>query len=124
MFVIIAKGYADTPVDRLPELSYDIGEAFLPREDTPCYVTVSAADKFGNSVSVTTNRSGEGLFERMPDGSYRQLAGTLQYRLPDSETGVRSMLRRKWVQAYTMDYYMYMAWLDIEACEAEEYYAD
>lgn len=124
MFVILADGYDTTPRDEYPKLSFDLSDWECPRAERPCFVTVSAWDAYGNQVEVTVNRSGEGLFERWADGTWHQIAGTLQYGLPRSHDGIVHMLTRMWRQHYTMDYYMYMAWLDIEALEAEEYYAD
>lgn len=57
------------------------------------YCEITATD--GRSTArIITNKAGEGLFVRMKDGTYRQVAGTMQYRLPSSKGAIRRQLAK------------------------------
>lgn len=56
------------------------------------------ARKDGREACIITNNSGEGRWGRFtgPSGvEYRQVAGTMQYRLPDTDKAICAQLRRK-----------------------------
>lgn len=56
------------------------------------------ARKDGREASIITNNSGEGRWVSFtgPSGvEYRQVAGTLQYRLPDTDKAICAKLRRE-----------------------------
>lgn len=58
------------------------------------YCEITATDERGNTARIITNRVGEGLFIRMKDGTYHQVKGTLQYRLPGSKSAIRRQLAK------------------------------
>lgn len=90
-----AKGYEMYKL----KLHYDLSEMDNLNDGCGGYITVRAWDDDGHEVSITTNRAGEGLFEKEhgPFGySMRQVAGTLQFNLPESEGKVRQMLAKRY----------------------------
>ena len=44
-------------------LHYDLTEINLPIDERPMYPTVRATDDEGHTVSITTNKYGEGKFD-------------------------------------------------------------
>ena len=72
-------------------LSYDLSQLGRIGDGTGRFVTVSATDHEGHTVSITVNNSGQGKFHRVESGgsvSYDQDLGTLQYSLPDTDEEV------------------------------------
>lgn len=63
------------------------------------YITVSCTDESGRTASITTNRSGEGLF-RWTGDHWQQLLGTCQYHLPHTAGGIRRRLRGVYAMIY------------------------
>lgn len=56
------------------------------------------ARKDGREASIITNHEGEGRWTtyRGPSGvEYRQIAGTMQYQLPDTDKAICAQLRRE-----------------------------
>ncbi len=106
---VIFNGYGDEIArsEDMPDLAFDLSgldELDKPRGERDPWPTISAVDPYGNAVSVTTNRDGEGLFERLPDGGgYQQLAGTLQYHMPRSESSAQYALRRRYLDMFVRD---------------------
>ena len=79
---------------------YDLSEWEERESSLGSYITVRAWDDDGNEVSITTNRSCEGLFHwvwEIPgtSGHWAQDAGTLQYRLPSTAGGIRKHLAHR-----------------------------
>lgn len=80
-------------------LHYDLTEINLPIEERPMYPTVRATDDEGNTVSITTNKYGEGRFNvvETPFGTeYKQTRGTLQYMLPATDAGIKRRLKKEY----------------------------
>lgn len=109
-FVITNLNAAGVPVEAarvecLPKLTYDLSELTEPYETRAAYPTITATDPYGNVVSITTNRAGEGRFKRIetPFGpEYRQTAGTLR-ALPGSDAAVKRMLCEIYRDTYVWD---------------------
>ena len=69
-----------------------------PAADRPAYLEFTASDG-RNGVRIITNRYGEGRWA--PDrGAYRQVAGTGQYRLPDTREKLKAELEAMWADRY------------------------
>lgn len=122
MFIILdSNDKVVARVDKLPDLTYDLSglaELDKPRDERAPWPTISAVDTYGNRVSITTNRYGEGLFERLhltSGDEYRQVSGTLQYRMPCNESRARYALKRRWLNRYVLDEHMFDA-----ICQANE----
>ena len=80
-------------------LMYDISEWEERADAISSYITVRAWDEDGHEVSITTNRSGEGIFRKVwdiPGASchYAQVAGTLQFHLGRTPQAVKTKLRK------------------------------
>ena len=78
-------------------LTYDLSQLDRIGDGTGRYVTVSATDSEGHTVSITVNNAGQGRFHRVETRSsawYEQDLGTLQYSLPDTDRGIISQLDR------------------------------
>lgn len=76
-------------------LNYDLTEINLPIDERPMYPTVRATDDEGHTVSITTNKYGEGKFNIVETSfgtEYKQTRGTLQYKLPDTDAGIKRRL--------------------------------
>lgn len=65
----------------------------LSTSDCPERVEFSVSDGTATLVFYT-NRQGEGLFTRHGN-DYAQCLGTCQFRLPQTKSGTRRMLRRR-----------------------------
>ena len=78
-------------------LKYNLTELHKPVEQRGSYLTVSATDENGKTVEIVSNRDGWGEFKRTK-GGYLQVQGTTQFSLPVSDSGVRSLLRRRYFE--------------------------
>lgn len=68
----------------------------LGTSDCPELVEFSVSDGI-DTLTFYTNRSGEGLFVK--HGTYyRQCLGTCQFRLPQTKSGTRRMLKRRFYE--------------------------
>lgn len=59
-----------------------------------------SAEKDGKQVEIITNNDGEGLWEEIETGTgydLVQIAGTMQYRLPTTDSGICRQLRKMWI---------------------------
>lgn len=72
--------------------NYDL----LNTPDSPELVEFSVSDGI-DTLTFYTNRRGEGLFAKHGNG-YRQCLGTCQFRLPQTKSGTRRMLKRKFYE--------------------------
>lgn len=84
------------------KLKYNLTELHKPVEQRGSYLTVSATDENGKTVEIVSNRNGWGEFKRTKDG-YLQVQGTTQFSLPVSDSGVRSLLRRRYFEQLDAD---------------------
>lgn len=65
----------------------------LGTSDCPNLVEFSVSDGI-DTLTFYTNKQGEGLFTKHGN-DYRQCLGTCQFRLPQTKSGARKMLKRK-----------------------------
>lgn len=86
-------------------LRYDLSGATEPDspDDRSGFITIyawcpSRGEGKYDGVSITTNGYGEGRFVERDDGTWNQTAGTLQYHLPATESGMRRELRRLYLE--------------------------
>ena len=80
-------------------LHYDLTEINLPIDERPMYPTVRATDDEGHTVSITTNKYGEGKFNIVETSfgtEYKQTCGTLQYKLPATDAGIKRRLNEEY----------------------------
>lgn len=80
-------------------LHYDLTEINLPIDERPMYPTVRATDDEGHTVSITTNKYGEGKFNIVETSfgtEYKQTRGTLQYKLPATDAGIKRRLNEEY----------------------------
>lgn len=84
------------------KLKYNLTELHKPVEQRGSYLTVSATDENGKTVEIVSNRNGWGEFKRTK-GGYLQVQGTTQFSLPVSDSGVRSLLRRRYFEQLDAD---------------------
>lgn len=78
--------------------NYDLSELENLNDGFGGFIELRAWDDDGHEVSIITNKSGEGFWEKIhtPFGvEYRQTMGTLQYRLPDTDGKIRQQLAAK-----------------------------
>lgn len=68
----------------------------LNTPDCPELVEFSDSDGI-DTLTFYTNRRGEGLFAKFGN-DYRQCLGTCQFRLPQTKSGTRKMLKRKFYE--------------------------
>lgn len=74
---------------------YDLSELEDLHDGFGGFIELRAWDDEGHEVSIITNKSGEGFWEKIytPFGvDYRQTMGTSQYRLPDTDGKIRQKL--------------------------------
>jgi hypothetical protein len=63
-------------------ITYDTREVEAPRDEVGSYRRFSVTDTdTGHELVYATNRAGEGLFHKLADGTFTQLAGTSQFEL-------------------------------------------
>lgn len=79
------------------KLKYNLTELHKPVEQRGSYLTVSATDENGKTVEIVSNRNGWGEFKRTKGGCL-QVQDTTQFSLPVSDSGVRSLLRRRYFE--------------------------
>ena len=68
----------------------------LSTSDCPERVEFSVSDGT-DTLTFYTNRQGEGLFTKHGNG-YSQRLGTCQFRLPQTKSGARRMLKRRFYE--------------------------
>ena len=94
--------------DEKSELHFDLSEWEDRADSLGTYVKVRAWDDDGHEVSIITNRSCEGEWIEVWSGgqlSYKQVSGTLQFRLGRSAKEIKHQLRRRYMEhaAYGWD---------------------
>lgn len=75
---------------------YGLDYCEMDREERPCYCNFVVKDAKTGEIIVDfyTNRSLEGAFVRLSDGTYRQTRGTCQFTMAGSKSAARYCLRR------------------------------
>lgn len=94
----------DGTTSDLSGLTFDLGnwEWFeSPEPERPDRLTFGVADGDGREYRIITNRYGEGKWVLDKDScEYVQVAGTCQYRLPDTREELRDELVRGWARKF------------------------
>ncbi len=74
------------------KLKYDLSEL---EANTSAYITISASDKYGRAVSITTTPKGGLFYWSETEKSYKQTLGTAQYKI-DSQNKAKAELKKKY----------------------------
>ena len=83
---------------------YEFSDAMLPKDERPHYCHIVAESDTAR-LDFYVNRNLEGLWVRDErTGDYKQIRGTMQYRLPSSADGIRKKLRKELEQLEGEDF--------------------
>lgn len=75
--------------------TYEFSDAMLPREDRPHYCHIVARSE-GASLDFYVSKDLDGRWVHDEStGTYSQILGALQYRLPSSPSAIRRKLRKE-----------------------------
>ena len=75
--------------------TYEFSDAMLPREERPHYCHIAATSEGANlDFYVSKDLDGRWVYDESA-GTYGQILGTLQYRLPSSPSAIRRKLRKE-----------------------------